>query len=40
MAGYQFEKIEIGFNLSFLLAQILDSTVLTGKGYTGIKKTQ
>ena len=40
MAGYQFEKIEIGINLGFFLAQKLDSTALTRQGYTGIKKTQ
>jgi len=40
MAWYQLEKIEIGFNLSFLLTQKHDSTALPGKGYKGIQNTQ
>ena len=40
MAWYKFEKIEIGFNLSYLLTQILDSTAPPRQGYVLIKKTQ
>ena len=40
MAGYQFEKIEIGFNLSFNLIKNLIQLHCPKKGYTRIKKTK
>ena len=40
MAGYQLEKISIGFKSEFLLTLKLDSVALPRQGYTEIKKTQ
>ena len=39
MAGYQLEKIEIGFNLSFYFLKNFVQMHLPRQGYTGIKKT-